>query len=136
MFRSVFTKKSLIRLYSSNPTKVYSFDEFKSFVVNPTVRRILVDVREPSELKDYKLPNSVNIPYKTQPLALSLTSEQFKSDLGFDKPDTNKELVFFCAKGVRAKIAEDIANKNGYTNTATYPGSMTEWLEKGGRNIS
>ncbi|SMN20533.1 similar to Saccharomyces cerevisiae YOR286W RDL2 Protein with rhodanese activity [Maudiozyma saulgeensis] len=135
MFKSILGKGLMYRTYGSNANKVYSFDQFKSLVQNPSSRVVLVDVREPSELADYKLPHAINIPYKTKPDALSLSGSQFKVNMGFEKPSKDKELVFFCAKGIRAAAAKDIASKNGYPNTAVYPGSMTEWLANGGRDI-
>lgn len=135
MFRTVFNKAVTKRFNSTNAGKVYNFEQFKSLVQNPSSKVVLVDVREPSELKDYTLPHAINIPYKTNPDALQLNDSQFQSNMGFNKPSKDKELVFFCAKGIRASMARDIANKNGYSNTAVYPGSMTEWLSKGGRDI-
>ncbi|CAB4252919.1 similar to Saccharomyces cerevisiae YOR286W RDL2 Protein with rhodanese activity [Maudiozyma barnettii] len=135
MIKSVFGKGLMYRTYGSNSNKIYTFDQFKVLVQNPSSKVVLVDVREPSELLDYKLPHTINIPYKTKPEALSLSRSQFKAEMGFEKPAEDKELVFFCAKGIRAAAAKDIASKNGYSTTAVYPGSMTEWLANGGRDI-
>lgn len=135
MFKILLNRGFTQRFNSTSVGKVYNFEQFKSLVQNPSSKIVLVDVREPSELKDYELPHAINIPYKTNPDALQLNDAQFQSSMGFDKPSKDKELVFFCAKGIRASMARDIASINGYSYTAVYPGSMTEWLSKGGRDI-
>lgn len=135
MLRSTISRAPLFNASRCYSTRVCSFDKFKQFVQNPSANTVLVDVREPSELADYAVPGAVNVPYKTSPQAFAMPAGQFKTELGVAKPDQAKHLVFFCAKGIRARNAEEVANANGYNDTEVYEGSMTEWLEKGGRNI-
>lgn len=125
----------LIRSFSTKTAKIYQFEEIKQLVQHPDSKKILIDVREPEELKDYALPNSINIPLKTAPGALGLKSEEFKEIFKFNKPSIDNELIFLCAKGARAQTAEELARSFGYENTGIYPGSIKEWLEKGGRDI-
>lgn len=125
----------LLRFMSTNTPKIYNFNEMKKLVEHPSAKKVLVDVREPEELKEYKLPKAVNIPLKTSPGALGLPDEEFEDIFKFPKPAQDNELIFFCAKGMRAKAAEELARSYGYTQTGVYPGSITEWLAKGGKDI-
>lgn len=92
-------------------------------------------MREPKEVKDYKMPTAINIPVNSAPGALGLPEKEFHNVFQFDKPAQDKELIFLCAKGVRAKTAEELARSYGYENTGIYPGSITEWLAKGGADV-
>lgn len=120
---------------STSASKVYKFEDIRSLVQKPNPQKILVDVREPSELQQYKLPTAINIPLKSAPGALGLSPDEFQDVFDFEKPKTEKELIFFCAAGVRAKAAEELAKSYGYENTGVYPGSIHEWLERGGDKL-
>ena len=135
MLRSTIARLPLFNSTRCYSTRVCSFDKFKPIVQNPLANTILVDVREPSELADYAVPGAINVPYKTSPQSFSLPAPQFKTEFGVVKPEPTKHLVFFCQKGIRARNAEEVANANGYNDTEVYEGSMSEWLEKGGRDI-
>ncbi|CAR22833.1 Rhodanese domain-containing protein [Lachancea thermotolerans] len=123
------------RCMSTSASKVYKFEDIRSLVQKPNPQKILVDVREPSELQQYKLPTAINIPLKSAPGALGLSPDEFQDVFDFEKPKTDKELIFFCAAGVRAKAAEELAKSYGYENTGVYPGSIHEWLERGGDKL-
>ncbi|CCC68145.1 hypothetical protein NCAS_0B00610 [Naumovozyma castellii] len=115
---------------------VYNFDQMKQIVGqhDPTV--VLVDVREPSEYSVVRIPGSINIPYRTHPDAFTLNDAEFQSSFGVPKPAHNKELIFFCASGMRASKAEQVASKNGYNNTSIYKGSMNDWVAHGGDKLN
>lgn len=113
-------------------TKIYQFQDIKQLVANPDSSKILIDVREPSELETCVLPHSINLPLKTAPGALSLPPDEFQRVFGIEKPCKNKELIFFCAAGIRAQAAEELARSYGYEKTGIWPGSINEWLEKSG----
>lgn len=129
------TSNQLIRSLSTKTPKIYKFEEIKKLVETPETKRLLVDVREPDEVKEYRLPNSINIPLKTAPGALGLKAEEFREVFHFKKPPVEDELIFLCAKGARAQTAEELARSFGYENTGIYPGSIKEWLEKGGKDV-
>lgn len=136
MLKSAFNASRLAgvstRMLSTKVPKIYHFEDVKSLIQKPNPSKILVDVREPNEVKQHALPTAINLPLKTAPGALSLKPEEFEDVFHFKKPSTDKELIFFCAAGVRAKAAEELARSYGYENTGIYPGSMNEWLEKSG----
>ncbi|AMD18554.1 HBL348Wp [Eremothecium sinecaudum] len=135
MLSTNFLRAALARGFASKTLKSYSFDEIKTLVKEPNPSKVLVDVREPAELKQYTLPNSINLPLKTYPGALSLPPNEFQEIFGMEKPSTEKELIFFCAGGMRAQAAQELASSYGYENTSVWPGSINEWLAKGGDKL-
>lgn len=117
------------------PSNVYDFEEMKELVKKKDPTVVLLDVREPKEFEDYRIPGSVNMPFRTHPEGLSLAQTEFQETFGFPKPGKQERLVFFCASGRRAASAEGIARKHGYHNVALYPGSVNEWLLKDGDKL-
>lgn len=48
--------------------------------------------------------------------ALQMSSEDFKNAFGTTKPSVNdKDVIFFCKRGIRSRSAMEIAIKQGYT---------------------
>lgn len=133
--RRICPSQVFLRTLSSNNPKVYSFDDVRKMVEHTPKSTVLVDVREPRELESYEMPNAINIPLQSAPGALSLNNNEFEELFHFPKPPKDKELVFFCLKGIRAKAAEELARSYGYEKTAVYPGSISEWLAKGGEKV-
>lgn len=115
--------------------KKYDFDGIVTLVKTKPSNVVLLDVREPSEFSVVQIPGSHNIPYKSAPDALALPAEEFQAKFGFSKPAKDAELVVFCAAGRRAEGAQGKAVANGYTNVSIYPGSMNDWVAKGGDKI-
>lgn len=93
---------------------------------------MLVDVREPSEVQDGRIPTAINIPIKSQPDALFLPAHEFEDRFGFSKPDAEQELVFYCKAGVRSSAAAQLAQQVGYKNVSEYRGSWMDWVKQGG----
>ncbi|CAI4799897.1 CDG_1a_G0051820.mRNA.1.CDS.1 [Saccharomyces cerevisiae] len=125
----------VLRTFTTKAPKIYTFDQVRNLVEHPNDKKLLVDVREPKEVKDYKMPTTINIPVNSAPGALGLPEKEFHKVFQFAKPPHDKELIFLCAKGVRAKTAEELARSYGYENTGIYPGSITQWLAKGGADV-
>ncbi|QEU60039.1 Rdl2 [Kluyveromyces lactis] len=135
MLRSAFkgsfpAKVGGFRTFSTAPAKIYQFEDIQKLVTKPDPHKVLVDVREPSEVKEFALPTAINLPLKTAPGALSLDNEEFQKVFHIPKPSTDKELIFFCAAGIRAQAAEELARSYGYEKTGVWPGSINEWLQK------
>lgn len=70
---------------------------------------IKLDVREEAEIMAYSLEGSVNIPLG-----------QLRNRLG--ELDKTKEIIIFCAIGVRAYNAARILMENGFNDVKIYPG--------------
>lgn len=143
MFRSLNLCKTafnspstvLTRTMASKATRSYNFQDVKRLVEHPQKDTLLVDVREPKELQAYKMPTAVNIPLQSAPGALALPKNEFEDLFHFPKPQPSQELVFFCAKGLRAKAAEELARSYGYGKTGVYEGSINDWLANGGEKV-
>ncbi|KAL6940569.1 hypothetical protein ACO0QE_004476 [Hanseniaspora vineae] len=118
----------------SSQFKTYKYDDILKLVnEEPEQGPYLIDVREPKELAELgKIPNALNIPYKTAPGSLDLKPEEFQELYSFEKPDENKELVFYCAAGIRARAAAELAQSFGYKHCSVYPGSFNEWMIRDG----
>ncbi|SCU87649.1 LAFA_0E07998g1_1 [Lachancea sp. 'fantastica'] len=112
--------------------QTYDFEQIRSFVNSRDKSKTIIDVREPSEYSECHIPGVHNMPFKTEPLALSKPSVEFKQNFGFEKLVKDQELVFLCASGFRAGKARDEALEAGYKVVSVYPGSMNEWIAKGG----
>lgn len=113
------TAANAVRFYSpittDTPAKELDFAAVKQFVDTTTQGGpLIVDVREPSEYAAGHIPTAVNIPFKSSPGALSLEAEDFEDTFGFAKPETDKELIFYCLAGVRSTAAEELASTFGY----------------------
>lgn len=110
--------------------KIYKYDDVKDLAVHPEKypSSVLVDVREPVEFNDGHIPGAINIPFKSSPGALNLSPDEFQDNFGFEKPSTDKELVFYCLGGVRSTAAEDLASTFGYKKRGNYVGSYEDWV--------
>ena len=90
-----------------------------------------LDVREPLELQETgKIPGAINIPITTAIQSLHISDEDFADMYGYDRPGKDKELVFYCKAGIRAKAAAGLAKHAGWENVGVYYGSWLDW-EKG-----
>lgn len=109
---------------------IYDYKKVKELVNNKDAHpdAVLVDVREPVEYNDGHIPSAINIPFKTSPGALGLSGDEFADQFGFQKPDANKELIFYCLAGVRSSAAEDLARTFGYKHRGNYVGSYEDWV--------
>ncbi|XP_068156922.1 rhodanese domain-containing protein CG4456 [Drosophila tropicalis] len=96
-------------------------------------QKLLIDVREPDELKETgQIPSSVNIPLGIVSQELSTSNEAFKSKYGRDKPQPNTEIIFHCKIGKRSLKAAETAAALGFKNVKNYEGSWTDWAEREG----
>ncbi|EYE94424.1 rhodanese-like domain-containing protein [Aspergillus ruber CBS 135680] len=104
---------------------------------NPQKNLILVDVREPAELKGGILPSAVAVPLASQPDALFLSPDEFETRFGYPKPGVGEEgdIVFYCKAGVRARAAAQLAVQAGYDveRVGVYDGSWLDWVKRGGK---
>ncbi|CCD24894.1 thiosulfate sulfurtransferase RDL1 NDAI_0E00780 [Naumovozyma dairenensis CBS 421] len=120
---------------SEYKSPIYNFQQMKEIVYHPDPSVTLIDCREPSEFEVVRIPGSINIPFRTHPNAFILDDQEFKETFGVDKPSKDSELIFFCASGMRASKAQNVAVQCGYENTALYKGSMNDWVDNGGDQL-
>jgi len=83
-----------------------TFADWDAVEKNPEA--VLLDVREDAELMAFELPGAVHIPLG-----------QLRDRLG--ELDQSKEIITFCAIGVRSYNAARILQQNGFTNVKLYP---------------
>ena len=119
---------------SSTSHRKYTFSEIQSITKTPGPNRILIDVREPSELQDSgKIPTSLNLPLKTSPDFMFMAADEFEDRFGRPRPGPNDEVIFYCRSGVRSKAAAELAKQTGFGGTVSeFPGSWIEWEKNGG----
>ena len=60
------------------------------------------------------IPSAVNLPLSDLPGALRMDEAKFKEKYGFQKPEFEQEVVFYCRSGMRSATASDVARRNGY----------------------
>ncbi|KAI1734373.1 Rhodanese-like domain-containing protein [Xylaria scruposa] len=118
---------------SATGSKIWTFEEIQSLSSQDPPKPTLIDVREPSELQSTgKIPGAVNIPITTSPDSFHISASEFEERYGYDRPEKDAEVVFYCKAGVRSRAAAGIAREAGWTNVGEYPGSWIEWSGKGG----
>ncbi|KAJ1668845.1 hypothetical protein IW140_000089 [Coemansia sp. RSA 1813] len=125
------TRFSLLakRAYSVKPD--VSFDELNQ-IIHGVSRRpyVLVDVREPSEVAEGKVPTAVNIPLGNVAAAFALPSKDFKAKYGVDRPSSNEDTIFYCRSGKRSQNAVDQVEKvDPSLEIRNYRGSWLNYSE-------
>ncbi|OAA69030.1 Rhodanese-like protein [Cordyceps fumosorosea ARSEF 2679] len=116
------------------PTKLWTFADIqRQLQTNEDKNIVLVDVREPAELRETgKIPGAVNIPVTTAVQSFHVPEEDFEDAFGYPRPAKDKTLVFYCKAGVRAKAAAGLALHAGWKSVGEYRGSWLDWAEHGG----
>ncbi|KAJ5085906.1 hypothetical protein N7532_010677 [Penicillium argentinense] len=145
-YRSQLAKpRSQLRWFSEksgNDLRQWGFEDINATLPaeepSPTHTPVLIDVREPAELTGTGIiPHALSIPLASQPDALFLTADEFKTRFGFPKPlvDPKHQLVFYCKAGVRARAAAQLAVQAGYDpeQIGVYDGSWLDWERNGGK---
>ncbi|MCY9659629.1 rhodanese-like domain-containing protein [Paenibacillus chondroitinus] len=79
--------------------------------------RILIDVREPGELKQGYIPGAINIP-------LSRIKQRVR------EIPANKNVYLYCRSGMRSKQAARILQKNGFRELSHLQGGIMSWRGK------
>ncbi|KAJ4476750.1 Rhodanese-like protein [Lentinula aciculospora] len=110
--------------------KVINYNELKPKTESPASNSWLIDVREPDEVMQGMIPSAVNIPLTILPESLSASPAMFREKFGFEKPEKDQEVTFYCRSGKRSSSASDIAKRNRYTNILNYKGSWLDWVER------
>ncbi|KAJ2664671.1 hypothetical protein IWW48_000616 [Coemansia sp. RSA 1200] len=110
--------QSSARLFTQLARRAYSvkadvsFDELKQNIHGVGHRSyLLVDVREPNEVAEGKVPTAVNIPLGSVAAAFALPSNEFKAKYGVDRPSADEDTIFYCRSGKRSQNAVDQVEK-------------------------
>ncbi|KAH8392616.1 heat shock protein 67B2-like [Drosophila serrata] len=124
----------LKRLYSSNGPAaigIVDYDVIKKLPSEP--QKLLIDVREPEELKETgQIPSSINIPLGVVSQELAASGQVFKSKYGREKPEPDTEIIFHCKIGKRSLKAAESAAALGFRNVKNYEGSWLDWAKREG----
>ncbi|CZR46490.1 uncharacterized protein FPRO_11939 [Fusarium proliferatum ET1] len=109
--------------------KPWSFGDIKNHIEKSDPGNVvLIDVREPVELFETgKIPGAINIPITSAAQSFHISDEDFEDMYGFQRPAKNKELVFYCKAGVRARAAAQLAHYAGWDKIGDYAGSWLDW---------
>ena len=112
----------------------YQYKDILSLTDSPNPKRILIDVREPSELKaSGRIPGALNAPLNSSPDFPFVPSEEFEDRFGFPRPGDDDEVIFYCKSGVRSSAAARLAQQAGFGGkVAEYRGSWKDWEAQGG----
>jgi sulfur-carrier protein adenylyltransferase/sulfurtransferase len=81
---------------------------------------VFVDVREPDEWEGGVVPGAVAIPR-------GLLELQIEEEV----PDRNKEIIAYCAGGVRSALAAKALNQLGYGKVSSMTGGFNGWKDAG-----
>jgi len=93
-------------------------------------KAIIIDVREDIEVKETgTVPTANHAPIKQLIPFMLAPPEEFKEKFGFNKPEKDDTLVFYCKMGGRAKAISEYVSSLGYTNVKNYSGGMMDWLK-------
>ncbi|KAI0314989.1 Rhodanese-like protein [Amylostereum chailletii] len=117
-------------------TPILTYEEVKKRSEQPSDNAYLIDVREPDEVIQGSIPSSVNLPLTILSGSLNMPAELFEKKFGWNKPQPEQEIVFYCRSGKRSASAGDIARRNGYQNVLNYEGSWLDWVSKEGKPTS
>ena len=79
---------------------------------------VWIDVREPGEWKEGRIPGATLVPLNT----LLLSPRQHL---------TKDNVVFYCAQGIRSAVACEVAAAVGLTKVYNLEGGIIEWEAKG-----
>ncbi|KAJ1949624.1 hypothetical protein EC988_004701 [Linderina pennispora] len=118
------------RLYATKPD--VSFEELRKIIHGVTnTDYVLIDVREPHEVANGKVPTATNIPLGEVADAFALPKDLFKSKYGIEKPTGKQETIFYCRSGVRSQKAIDAVEKahSAELVTRNYRGSWLNYSE-------
>lgn len=122
---------------SQKSADIVNFEEVKLLSGGANSDALIIDVREPDELKETGvIPRSINIPCnflsvhvvsniicmkqyfivgQLEHVLKDLDNEAFKKKYAHAKPDQDSRIIFSCRSGRRSAEAATIAHKLGYS---------------------
>lgn len=88
---------------------------------------LVVDVREPGEMREGHLPNAINVPRGLL---------EAKADLEYPHRDPNladrhQPVIVYCASGIRSLLASQTLQEMGFTQVKSMAGGFMAWKSEG-----
>lgn len=80
---------------------------------------VILDVRTSEEFAQGHIPGAINIPYTHLPARISEVADA-----------ADKDIVVYCAIGVRAEMGAERLRENGFTRLLHLDGDMQAWEQK------
>jgi rhodanese-related sulfurtransferase len=93
---------------------IIKINELKELLSNEKENFTLIDVRTSMECQDNMIPKAKNIVLNDVEKAFNLDGDKFKNTYGFNKPDYNDKIIFYCRSGQRSNMAAEIIKDLGY----------------------
>jgi|TARA_B110000438_G_C15778280_1_gene635086 rhodanese-related sulfurtransferase len=118
------SSQTLVQEALSEITTIHSDEALKLFENNTCN---LIDIRDIKELeKEGRIENSLNIPRGMLEFWLDPESDYSKNN----KLDINKEIVLFCAGGLRSALAAKSLKEMGFTKVSHIKGGFASMKKK------
>ena len=115
------TIKSAQQLVQEAYTEIKTIDKKEAFNLVKENKCNLIDIRDVRELeKEGRIKNSIHIPRGMLEFWLDPDSAYFKQG----KLDLNKEIVLFCAGGLRSALAAKSLNDMGFEKVSHIDGGF------------
>lgn len=94
-----------------------SSEQFQEALATDNHKHVLIDVREPGEVKQGYIPGAVNIPLSTMGKRLA--------EIPKDRP-----VYLYCRSGMRSKQAARLLTKHGFNELSHLKGGIMSWRGK------
>ena len=123
-----------MNIKSSSTLVSEALKEIKTITPNEALEKLnnnncnLIDIRDVRELERLgRIENSLHIPRGMLEFWMDPDSQYFKDG----KIDMNKEMVFFCAGGLRSALATQTLKNMGFTNVCHVDGGFGSMQSSG-----
>ena len=122
------TIKSAQQLVQEAYTEIKTIDKKEAFNLVKENKCNLIDIRDVRELeKEGRIKNSIHIPRGMLEFWMDPQSAYFKNG----KIDMKKEIVLFCAGGLRSALATKSLKDMGYKNVSHIDGGFSSMKNNG-----
>ncbi|KAJ2796615.1 hypothetical protein H4R20_005474 [Coemansia guatemalensis] len=120
----------LTRGYTTKPDVTFEELQQKIHGIAPKPY-VLIDVREPNEVAEGRVPTAVNIPLGDVAAAFAMPSEEFIAKYRIDRPSGEEETIFYCRSGKRSQSAIDqVERVDSSLTLRNYRGSWLNYLDR------
>ncbi|NWF35961.1 rhodanese-like domain-containing protein [Mariprofundus sp. KV] len=88
---------------------------------------LLLDVREPGEVREGHLPGAINVPRGLLEAKADLNFPHREAQL----QDRDQAVIVYCASGVRSLLAAATMQQMGFSNVQSMSGGFAAWKAEG-----